>query len=338
VDARLQLELETPFTRISGMAVLPDGRLLITDSGERRIVLIDPATGRATDVGGHGQGPREFLRPFAPMALPDGSTWIYDVGNRRFLVLDAEGMPSGVRPWPTNADYAGRSPPGAVDARGGLFWEAWPSSEGKAPINAWILRWVPGRGSDLQRQARIRVHDEDGRLILRQFLTRDGWSATSSGAIGIVRGTGPRVEWIAPNGTTARGPELEPERFPIDDREIAALDLGTSAGSSQMKGGTDAQRPVRRSPTQWYTPEHLPPFYYDRVFTAEPMGLWAQRRLPADSPVSLIWRFDAKGRPLRRIRVDAPVELLRVESDGAFWAIHTDDLGIQRIRRYEVDP
>jgi len=338
VDARLQLELETPFTRISGMAVLPDGRLLVTDSGERRIVRLDPATGRATDVGGHGQGPREFLHPFAPMVLPDGSTWIYDAGNRRFLELDGEGMPSGVRPWPTNSDYSGRSPPVAVDGRGGLYWEAWPSSEGKAPIYAWILRWTPGGASDLQRQARIRVRDAEGRLILRQFLTRDGWSATSSGAIGILRGTGPRVDWIAPNGTTVVGPELELVGFPIDDREVAALDRATSAGSSQMKGAADAQRPGRRTPTQWYTPEHLPPFYYDRVFTVEPMGLWAQRRLPADSPVSLIWRFDAAGRPFRPIRVNEPVELLHVDGDRAFWAIHTDDLGIQRIRRYEVDP
>lgn len=338
VDARLQVELETPFTRISGMAVLPDGRLLVTDSGERRIVRLDAATGRATDVGGHGQGPREFLLPFAPMALPDGSTWIYDAGNRRFLELDAEGMPSGVHPWPTSADYAGRSPPVAVDARGHLYWEAYPSSEGKAPIYAWILRWAPGPGSDLQRRARIRVRDEEGRLILREFLARDGWSTTSSGAIGIVRGTGPRVEWIAPNGTTVRGPELELERFPIDDREVAALDLETPAGGSQMKGSADTQRPVRRTSIQWHTPEHLPPFYYDRIFTVEPMGLWAQRRLPADSSVSLIWRFDGEGRPLRRIRVDARVELLRVESDGSFWAVHTDDLGIQRVRRYEVDP
>jgi hypothetical protein len=338
VDARLQVELETPFTRISGMAVLPNGRLLVTDSGERRIVRLDAATGRATDVGGHGQGPREFLRPFAPMVLPDGSTWIYDVGNRRFLELDDEGLPSGVHPWPTSADYSGHSPPVAVDVRGRLYWEAWPSSEGKAPIYAWILRWTAGQNGDLQRQARIRVRDEEGRLILRELLARDGWSATSSGAIGILRATGPRVEWISPSGTTVVGPELELERFPIDDREIAALDRETSSGSSQMKGAADAQRPGRRAPTQWYTPEHLPPFYYDRVFAVEPTGLWAQRRLPADSPVSLIWRFDAEGHPLRRIRVRSPVQLLHVEHGGAFWAVHTDDLGIQRLRRYEVDP
>lgn len=338
LDARLAVEFDTPFTRISGMAALPDGRLVVTDSEERRIVVLDPATGRTTGVSRHGQGPREFLRPFAPMALPDGSVWIYDVGNRRFLELDADGNAIGVHDWPTDADYAGRSPPIAVDDAGHLYWEAWSSAGGKAPINAWILRWTPGSGDDLRRDGRILVRDPQGRLILRQFLDRDGWSVTPSGAIGVVRADERRVEWLYPDGTTRVGPELDLERYPIDEAEIAALERATSAGASAMKGGDDTQRPARRTATEWFTPESLPPFYYERVYAVAPTGLWAQRRLPVDSPTSLIWTFDEEGRPVRRIRVDDRISLLRVEEAGTFWGVHTDDLGLQHLRRYVVDP
>ena len=153
------------------------------------------------------------------MARPDGSTWIYDSGNRRFLELDANGGVIGVPAWPVNADYAGRSPPGAVDAWGDLYWETWSSAEGKAPIRAWIVGWTPGGDDNLRRAGRILVRDPDGRLILRQFLARDGWSVAPSGAIGIVRVSEPHVEWIYPDGTTRVGPKLDLERFPIDDAE-----------------------------------------------------------------------------------------------------------------------
>jgi len=338
IDARLAVEFDAPFTRVSGMAALPGGQLVITDSGERRIVLLDPATGQTTEVSRHGQGPREFLLPFAPMALPDGSVWIYDAGNRRFLELDAGGNAIGGHDWPTSADYGGRSPPVAVDAVGDFYWEASPPFDGKAPINAWVVRWTPGHGDDLRREGRILVRDPQGRLILRQFLARDGWSVAPSGAIGIVRASERHVEWLYPDGTARVGPQLELERFPIDDAELAALELATSAGNSAMKGGADAQRPARRTATRWYTPESLPPFYYEHVYAVAPTGLWAQRRLPVDSPTSLIWTFDAEGSPVRRIRVDEPIELLRVEDAGTFWGVHTDDLGLQHLRRYEVDP
>ena len=105
-----------------------------------------------------------------------------------------------------------------------------------------------------------------------------------------------------------------------------------------MKGSTDAQRPARRTATQWFTPEFLPPFYAERVFAVAPSTLWAQRRLPADASFSLIWMFDAEGRPNGVIRVADPVAVLRVEDGGTFWAVHTGELGLQHLRRYVVDP
>lgn len=334
IPAGLQVEIAHPFTIVSGLASLPDGRLVITDREERRIALLDPATGQLTEVGRQGQGPREFIRPFAPTAMPDGTVLVYDSGNRRFLQLDAQGRPVGTHAWPEDPQrFGGGSPPRGADSEGHLYWLASPPFRGELPTYGIVVRWRPG--APPQELVQVQSRDAQNRKILRQFVTRDGWAVAPNGDIGIVRGDEPTVEWHRTDGTIVTGPPLDVRRHPIDDAELAAVDEAAVAGGAVVSGGASSDGVERRRRSDWITPAYLPPFQTDHVHTSPRGKLWVPLRLPIDEQRSEIWVFDGRGRLERKVQVDERVELRGV-GDGTFYATVTDDLGFQRLRQYEL--
>lgn len=335
--ADLELEIPRPFTKISGVARLTDGRLVVADREEKRIVLLDPSTGRATDVGARGQGPQEFLWPFAPVGMPDGTVLVYDGGNRRFLVLDAEGRPVGTLPWPDDSRFGGGSPPRGADSEGRLYWLASPPYRGELPTVGIVVHWRPGDAA-LTERARVQFRDARNRKVLRQFVTRDGWAVTSDGAIGVARGIDPHVEWVLPDGTTLTGPSLDIPRFPIDEAELAAVDAAAVGGRARTEGASGEDRGDRRRnrTSDWVTPEHLPPFEVDHIHASPTGELWVPRRLPVGEPHTEIWIFDERARLRRKVRIEGRVDLLWV-GDEVFYAAVTDDLGLQRLRRYGIE-
>ena len=84
-----------PFTRVLGVAELPDGRLVVVDGGEQLVRLVDFARDTSWQIGRRGRGPNEYLRPFGPVSLPGDSLAVYDTGNRRLLRIDPQGRPAG---------------------------------------------------------------------------------------------------------------------------------------------------------------------------------------------------------------------------------------------------
>jgi len=71
-----------------GLAVAPDGALLLSDTGNNRIVRIDPMSG-ATAVLTHVTGPRGLD------VAPDGTVYVVDSGANRVLRLSASGSRLG---------------------------------------------------------------------------------------------------------------------------------------------------------------------------------------------------------------------------------------------------
>jgi DNA-binding beta-propeller fold protein YncE/ABC-type glycerol-3-phosphate transport system permease component len=71
-----------------GLEALPDGRLLVTEFGNNRVQLIDPATGNATVWGRFGSRPGELTYPFASAWDPTrGRALVVDSGNDRIQVV-----------------------------------------------------------------------------------------------------------------------------------------------------------------------------------------------------------------------------------------------------------
>ncbi|HKG90402.1 MAG TPA: hypothetical protein VKA84_00845, partial [Gemmatimonadaceae bacterium] len=89
------VEFEESFTQINGIRELGDGRVIVSDSREKVVRLVDFGSGEMTQIGREGSGPNEFAMPMALLAVPGDTTLIYDPLNQRFLIVDPKGKPAG---------------------------------------------------------------------------------------------------------------------------------------------------------------------------------------------------------------------------------------------------
>jgi len=85
-----------------GLAVLADGRLVVADSGNNRVLLLSPAGDQLAAVTEAFGKP--VKAPGCAYAAADGRIFVCDTGNDRVLLLDDTGSATDV--WPP-ADYTG---------------------------------------------------------------------------------------------------------------------------------------------------------------------------------------------------------------------------------------
>src|SRR5688500_10625705 len=146
--------LRAGFTHIAGVRELPDGRVLLLDTGEGKLQLTDSQWTEVVQVGRNGNGPREYASPLHLFALPGGRSALRDWGNSRLLVIAPDGSPSGFlndRPGLECSGVPARVSRTfvAADSHGRFFTQADPvkrSSEGRfePTDSAAIERWGPG--------------------------------------------------------------------------------------------------------------------------------------------------------------------------------------------------
>lgn len=74
-----------------GVAVAPDGRVWIADSGNNRVLLCEADLSNPRSFGQKGPGPEEFSNPVGIAVGPSGRVYVADSNNKRVQVLDANG-------------------------------------------------------------------------------------------------------------------------------------------------------------------------------------------------------------------------------------------------------
>jgi len=116
------------FLSPKGLALMQDGRIVVADAGNNRVLLLAP-TGEQLAVLAEAFG-KAVKAPACAYAAPDGRIFVCDTGNDRILVLDGQGTAVGV--WPP-ADYNGElflSPTDVVvDAEGFAYVADGPGEE-----------------------------------------------------------------------------------------------------------------------------------------------------------------------------------------------------------------
>ena len=86
-------EIKEPFTSVSGVRELSDGRVVVIDSRDKLIEMVDFRNGSATKISREGSGPGEYAFPMRLVALPGDSSGVYDMLNSRVLVVLPNGKP-----------------------------------------------------------------------------------------------------------------------------------------------------------------------------------------------------------------------------------------------------
>jgi hypothetical protein len=238
---KAEAEFADPFTAINAVRELKDGRVLVVDSRDKVVQLVDLKTGSATKVGREGQGPGEYSLPTAIVALPGDSSGIYDPLNQRYLIIGPDGKPAGFfssRPEDDDSRdaAAGRpggggpgrmmgginlSPPRGSDRSGNIYVAGPPMKfgpDGPVPLDSAPMQRFDRTKKTLQIVGYIKVPKGNtqvsgsaGRMNVRMgganpFAARDDWAVAADGRIAVIHADDYHVEWIAPNGQRTAGP------------------------------------------------------------------------------------------------------------------------------------
>lgn len=344
---RADIEFPEPFTTISGVRELPDGRVLVADSREKTLQLLDLARGTSTAVGREGAGPNEWGLPSRLYALPGDSTLMIDAANSRYFYIGPGGVPAGTARIPDLVPHFFSELVG-IDGAGRMLFVA--SRRPARPADgstgvADVLLHDPRRGrvDTIATLAQPRGEVTAARILPggrmrmvtnRPLAAHDLAGIAPDGRIAIVRAASYRVEWIGADGSRRVGPEAPSPNIRVTEAEKQAFLAGQErAGPVIVRGpsgaapprtgaprgtGEPARRPPAMRPSDvdalldpdmtW--PAVKPPFLVGAVHVAPDGRVWVLRTRAHDDPVPVYDVFDGAGRVAERIALPAGTRLV----------------------------
>lgn len=323
----LAARLAVEFSDLTTMRELGDGRVLLFDRKEQRLVVADFSTDAVRDVSRTGHGPGEFDGNIELFAAGGDSTLATAIG--RWLVFDGDSVVATL-PSDHPAVHAMWLYPLGADARGRVI-----AHRGRKVRNDTLdLILVERSGGRSEKVAALRVSVPTRGTGGARGIEGGGFSIGrapydvrfeqpflfTDGTIAVARYEPYRVDWRAPDGHWTRGAPLPVRPVRLDDRERAAY---------------IRLRPSAAGATVW--PVHVPPFNMTRML-GTPEGWLAIPRVPtADHPDPRYDMVDRRGSLRAQLLLPANQRLLGFGAASAY-VITTDDDGIQRLSRHPWPP
>lgn len=331
--------LEEPFSEILALRELRDGRVIVLDGKEQRIVVADLTNGRVTPIGAKGRGPGEFLRVLRFVSLPGDTTWAIDGQGGRVLVIGPNATPTGVvTQFPSPASDSGLNinTIRVADARGALYFvrtRTQPNPDTFTPPDSTrILQFDRARGAFAAfgvvalQSSRVTVH-RSGQQITAVEVTRtpysigDEWDIGPGGHIAIARREPYRVEILTPGKPVVRGPVIPATTRKINDADKAEYIAGLPNAST-----------VKKEALPW--PEDMPVFL-NRAVTVTDREVWVRRTGAAGAEVAQHDVFDFQGRRIANMPLPSSVRVLLVTARGVYVS-RADEDGLQYVERYAM--
>ena len=334
-DATLAAE----FTLVSAVRELSNGRLLVVDRSERKLIVADWTTGQVVQLGRNGSGPGEYLQPTTLLALGGDSTLVPDSRNGRWLLLhgativatigaDAAVIRNGARV-PLGADAQGHvitMRPAGAQATGRT---ATPRLDSVSLVRVARATGRPDTVGMLKgRQVSIVVKGPKDNptsvdVLVHPLAAGEQAALFSDGWIAIARVDPYRVEWIGPDGKHIRGEPLPFVRVRLDQREQQAFVERLALHS----GG--APRDPKSFP-EW--PAIMPPFLMEALLPAPDGRLWIRRPATAANPDPPYDVVDRRGALVARMNPGKNVEIVGF-GRAVVYTVASDDNGIQQLQR-----
>lgn len=289
------------FTAPTGFRELPDGRVVVLDISEQRLVVLDAKLANAKPLSRTGSGPGEFLWPiFLIRALGD-SLLLGDLGNQRLLVIDPGGKMSGQKRIGNGAVSIGSQalytgtpvsdPLGRIVYQGANM-KVSPTMQVTTDSTAPILRLnlatdatdtlayvrvsAPGMkmSGDPSDMASMKMS-----VVVDPFPTIDDWALLSDGTLAVIRGSDYHIDWIAPDGKKTSSAPMPYIRVPLTDSvkqhyvdAMKKADVVVRERMAKMPAGMARPVIAQTPPDKW--PEFLPALSA-RLAMAAPNGtLW----------------------------------------------------------------
>lgn len=364
---RPDAEFPDPFTVVSGVRELSDGRVIVSDGQERKLLLVDFSARSARPVAREGAGPGEFAVPRRLWALRGDSTLLHDPGNGRYLLL----LPNA-EPGPTisleEVPVSGVSSVRGVDALGRFYLQlrsprAAARSAGNNGEETLVrLDRLTGRVDTLARlqlpEGREQGSQSLGGGMLRLLDNRplaaeDVAAIGADGRVAIVRVADYHVEWIDAQDRRTVGTPVRYDPIRVTDAEKnAALDAMIVPGQiitrvqpgaeavplPPVRGGASARGGARPLPpgfdeASMVWPVNKPPFLANAASVTPEGQLWVLRTRRHTDATPTYDVFDSAGRLTSRIALPTRARLVGF-GRGTVYLIRSDQDDLQYLQRY----
>lgn len=352
-------EFPEPFSAISGLRELADGRVVVADRRDKIVQILDLKNGTARAVSREGSGPGEYALPSGVLPMPNDRTLIVDLLNQRFLLIGPDGKPGETIPMPSLGGGPGGlglgfARPQASDAQGRLYFQSTSIQRPGGPPAADsvpVVRWTPG-GTAVDTAAwvvgpRTSVSSGGGgqmRVTMGMpmvFAPQEAWGVTPDGRVARVTPAPYRALWYGAGGRVAVGPAVpytppkvtEADKKAYRERQRAnppTMIMMTRGGSS---GNNATSMPAGSLPEPEFA-ETRPPFTSASGVLVSPDGeIWVDRSRPAGDTTPVYDVFDSAGRLVRKVSLP-PDHAVTGFGTGSIYVIRTDEDGLQYLVRY----
>lgn len=355
-------EYAEPFSRVSGLRELADGRLIVSDQREKLLQLVDLQRQTARAISREGSGPGEYAMPTTLIAMPNDQTLLVDLLNRRFLMINPDGTP-GETISPPSLNTGGPAVIGGLvnargaDAQGRLYFQdIGIRAGGESPDSVAVLRWTPGATrvdtAGWVRGPRTTVSSAPAsgsgaggvRFTMGSAMVwapQEGWAVAPDGRIARVRPDPYQVSWYAGGRSARAGPAVPytPIRVTEADKRQYREQQAANPPTMIMMGGPAGGGGGARSITPSSLPEPTfaetkPPFTGQGAVQVSPEGeVWVLRTRPVNDPVPVYDVFDGSGRLVRKVALPRDS---RVAGFGraSVYVVRTDEDGLEYLQRF----
>jgi hypothetical protein len=359
-------EFPEAFSVISGVRPLRDGRVIVADSKEKTVQLVDFA-GTAKPIGRDGRGPGEWLLPNALVALGGDTTVLWDGGNRRYLRIRPNGTPADdFAPQSTNFGPFSTLLPRGTDARGNIYFEGSPFiTQGGTPAAAEsvaVMRFEPARGTvdtvafvrPARGNAKVTAFAEGPGITngsANPLTPLDDWVVLPNGQVAVVRGTTYRVDFYLNRVVKLSGPpaKFEPRLVDADVKAEITEQRARQFGNRTPRTGTNGQvstppaGAVAEMAKQFMNlepwPATTPPFFRGaaiaRASGAAPQ-VWVRRAHIKDNEPTRYDVFDELGRMVAQVQLPPNTRIGAFGAERMVYVIRTDADDLQYLQRYRL--
>lgn len=332
------------FTSITSLRALSDGRVLVTDGREQRLLVLDFARDASRDVGRRGRGPMEYSFVGFVQPLGGDSSIMADFMARRWLLLHRDSIVQTVPP-DHPALVATQGFIAASDSRGRVARRVDPpirdgvTQRTERDSAALVLfARASGRGDTVTMLRASRRHlsqrtDAQGRVIqssnfpMELMPSEEDFVLFPDGAIAVARLNPFRVDWRLPDGRWVRGDSLPIAKIRVDARERRAFEARNPVSRPQVPEGIPQPPPAE-------FPEFVPPFPMGQGLVRGPRGLLLVRRSKsADFPDMTYLVIDRASRIVGSFTLSSR-ERVEGAGDRAIYISERDEDDLIRLRRH----
>jgi hypothetical protein len=342
-------EIAEGFSVISSIRELGDGRVLISDEKETRLILADFRSGSVTTLGRRGRGPGEYQQVARLWAVAGDSTLHKEPFSARLLMLDGARIAQTVGLADRALAFIASERLLGVDHRGGMI-VATRASSGDSLHLVRVLRG----GARADTIARLQSQDGWSGSAVRDASTQpvaagtrppsarpnyvisltapDQVAVFPDGWIAIARANPYRVDWCPPVQRCRVGAVISADQPRMTDREKQAY-LEIAARTHGWPPTSDLSET-----SGW--PNVLPPFAArpSRVDAGEvlalPDGSVLIERLPSAAAMWVQYDIVTRdGRVAGRIRLPLGEQIVGFGKQSVY-VVAVDSDGLQRLRRH----